>query len=396
MKKSIISVLILILGFKSVSAQTNLNDTIVHNSLNRTYLLHIPASYNAANPTPLVIGLHGGGALSWYSLEQVSQLISKSNSSGFLLVYPEGFKYLGIRTWNGGGCCGDAVLNNIDDVGFISNLIDTLESQYNIDTTRIYATGISNGAIMAYRLACELSHRIAAIAPVAGTLEDTLYTCNPSRPVPIIQFHSVLDSNIYMQGGVGQGASGYRFNPINYGLQKFSAYNNCTQDSDSSYYIVGSTFYYKKRWHGCNCNAEEILYLTGDGGHSWPGGQQGTYVGADSPSSIINANDSIWNFFQQHTLDCNPNSLNDLQNHIPQIKIYPNPAFQFVTLEFDNAIKDNCTLTLYNTQGQLVQTIMDITTNKVEIQIKNLVSGLYFLHLRTDRQLIATGKLTIE
>lgn len=396
MKKHLITVLLLIFGFKIITAQTNLYDTIVHNSLNRTYLLHIPASYNAANPTPLIIGLHGGGALSWYSFEQMSQLISKSNSSGFLLVYPEGFKSLGVRTWNGGGCCGGAVLNNIDDVGFISSLIDTLKSQYNIDTTRIYATGISNGAIMAYRLACELSHRIAAIAPVAGTLEDTLYTCNPSRPVPIIQFHSVLDSNIYMQGGIGIGVSGYSFNPVNYGLHRFSIYNNCSQSPDSSYYSVGSTFYYKKRWHGCNCNAEEILYVTGDGGHSWPGGQQGSYSGADLPSSIINANDSIWNFFQQHTLACNSTSLNDLQDYIPQIKIYPNPTSQSATLEFNNTSKDNCTLAIYNTQGQLVQIILGITTNKIEIQTKNLVSGLYFLHLRIGKQLITTGKLVIE
>ncbi|GAB4209787.1 MAG: hypothetical protein Fur0023_22120 [Bacteroidia bacterium] len=397
MKKSTISGLFLILGFKIVTAQTNIYDTIVHNSLNRTYLLHIPASYNPANPTPLVIGLHGGGALSWYSLEQTSQLISKSNSSGFLLIYPEGMKYSGLRTWNGGGCCGDAVLNNIDDVGFISNLIDTIKSQYNIDTTRIYATGISNGAIMAYRLACELSHRIAAIAPVAGTLEDTLYTCNPSRAVPIIQFHSVLDSNIYIQGGVGIGVSGYNFNSVNYGLQMFSAYNSCTQEPDSSYYTVSNTFYYKKRWHNCSCNSENILYVTGDGGHSWPGGQQGIYAGADPPSSIIDANDSIWNFFQQHTLICNLSSLNDSQNYIPKIKIYPNPASHFATLEFfDNTIKDNCTLTLYNMQGQLIRIIPNITTNKVEIQTNDLVSGLYFLHLRSDRQLIAIGKLAIK
>lgn len=386
--------LILIFCFKFITAQTDIYDSITHASLKRTYLIHIPSSYNPANPTPLIIGLHGGGALSWYSLEQMSQLISKSNSSGFLLVYPEGIKYLGSRTWNGGGCCGYAVVSNIDDVGYINALIDTLRSQYNIDTTRIYATGISNGSIMAYRLACELSNRIAAIAIVAGTLEDYGFVCNPSRPIPIIQFHSTLDSNIFLQGGYGTGVSGYSFNSVNYGLQKFATFNNCNTVPDSNYYTAGNSFYYKKRWHSCNCNTEEILYVTGDGGHSWPGGDTGNYPGADPPSSIVNANDSIWDFFQTHTLICAMTSINDFQNTITAINIYPNPFSTQTTIHSDTPLH-NAILTVYNCFGQSVAQVKNINGQTVAFIRDNLASGLYFVQLTEENKIIAIDKLII-
>ncbi len=286
----LIFILIVLLNTKG---QTNIYDSIKVGILNRTYLLHIPPSYNPASPMPLVIGLHRGGSFSWYGLEQMSQLIFTSNSSGFLLVYPEGIKYMRTRTWNAGGCCGYASAMNINDVSFISAMIDSLKLNYNIDTNRIYATGISNGGLMSYRLACELSHRIAAIAVITGTLEDNTYSCTPSRPVPIIQFHSVLDSNIYMAGGYSQGASGYSFQPVNYGLNKFSNINSCAIPPDSTYHTSGSTFYYKKHWKNCQCATEHILYVTGNGGHSWPGGVTGTYPGADPPSSVIKANNSL-------------------------------------------------------------------------------------------------------
>ncbi len=293
MKRNVV-LIILIFCLKTVSAQKNIYDSIEYSSLKRTYLLHIPPQYSSADPTPLVIGLHGGAAPGWMTFEQACKLSVKSNSSGFLLVYPEGVQVAEIRTWNGGGCCSFNESSNVDDVGFINALLDSLLLEYNIDATRIYATGFSNGAIMTYRLACELSHRIAAITPVSGTLEDENFICNPPYPVPIMLFHSVLDSNIFLQGGYGtKGISGYKFNSVNHGLQKFATSNNCISAVDSNYFVSENSFYYKKSWHTCNCDAEQILYVTGDGGHSWPGGNTGLGTNADAPSVIINANDSI-------------------------------------------------------------------------------------------------------
>lgn len=356
-------------------------DSILFQSAYRTYLIHIPPSYSGSSQYPLVIALHGGVSNA-IQTQYVSKLSIKSNASNFIVVYPEGVKDpFGIRTWNGGGCCGYAVSSNIDDVGFIRSLIDSLRADYNIDTTRIYATGISNGAIMCYRLACELSNRIAAIAPVSGTLEDSLYTCSSSRPVPIIQFHSVLDSNIYMQGGIGQGISGYSFNPVNYGLQMFSTYNNCTQEPDSTHYFVGTTFYYKKKWSNCSCNTENIVYVTGDGGHSWPMGNQGLYQNADAPSQYIYANDTIWDFFQQNTLNCISTSVTYQQNDGFHISVFPIPAKDNIILHVHSPNSAAVAVTLYNSLGETVydnKLFVGYTTEK-EIITHNLPRGIYIL-----------------
>jgi polyhydroxybutyrate depolymerase len=365
--------------------QINQYDSILYKTKERTFELHVPSTYNPSNPTPLVIAMHGGGAISWYSLEQSSQLISKSNASGFILVYPEGRMVSGIRTWNGGGCCSYAVSLNVDDVGFINALIDSLNLKYNIDPNRIYATGISNGAIMAYRLACELSSRIAAVAIVSGTLEDTDYTCTPSRPVPIIQFHSTQDTNIPINGGYGSGSSGYSFHSVNYGLQKFANLNSCNSTPDSNKVIVGSNYYYKKHWHSCSCNAEEILYVTSDGGHSWPGGQTGSSPGADPPSTIINANDSIWNFFQAHSLQCMATSVNKSLNLNSSIKLYPNPVHDVITIDCQEEQLQSVKITNLNGKalGEYYQSSIDVShlpqgLYSISIQLKDRATTLLF------------------
>lgn len=373
-KSSFYLQIIILLLSTEVFGQINKYDSIQYKTKERTFELHVPSSYNPSKAMPLVLALHGGGAISWYSLEQSSQLISKSNSSGFILVYPEGRMVSGIRTWNGGGCCSYAVSLNIDDVGYINALIDSLTLKYNIDPNRIYATGISNGAIMAYRLACELSSRIAAVAIVSGTLEDTDFTCTPSRPVPIIQFHSTQDSNIYLNGGYGTGSSGYSFHAVNYGLQKFANLNSCNTVPDSLHVTVGAGYYYKKHWHSCSCSAEEILYVTSDGGHSWPGGQTGSSAGADPPSTIISANDSIWNFFQAHSLTCIATSVGQSNNKNRILKLYPNPADDVITIDCEE--EQLRSVRIMNVDGTVIGEY-----SQSKINVSNLKQGLYLISI---------------
>jgi poly(3-hydroxybutyrate) depolymerase len=139
--------------------------SIVHDHLTRTFVIHVPPSYKASVATPVVLMFHGGfgnGA----QFEKNSGMDKLADQEGFITVYPDG---LGpVPTWNGGDCCGYARKNNIDDVGFVSDLIDYLETKLNVDPDRIYASGMSNGGILCYRLACELSDKIAAIGPVEG------------------------------------------------------------------------------------------------------------------------------------------------------------------------------------------------------------------------------------
>jgi len=151
-------------------------DSIPFGGYDRTYLVHLPTGYTGTTDLPLIIAMHGGFGNA-YNLQNQSQLSIKADAENFIVVYPEGLVggALNISSWNAGWCCGWTSNNNIDDVGFINALLDTLIAHYSVDTNRIYATGISNGGFMAYRLACELSDRIVAIAPVAASMSMT--TC---------------------------------------------------------------------------------------------------------------------------------------------------------------------------------------------------------------------------
>jgi|JYMV01.1.fsa_nt_gi polyhydroxybutyrate depolymerase len=272
-------------------------DSIPYGGYDRTYNLHLPTGYTGSTSIPLIIALHGGGH-SAIEIESMSGLSLKADLENFIVVYPEGVKgpLSNARTWNAGECCGYASFANIDDVGFIDALITILTSQYNIDTTRIHATGVSNGGFFAYRLACELSNKIASIAPVASSM--TLDYCTPDRPVSIIHFHSVNDTRVPYQGGVGSGFATHYNPPIDSILNIWSNINVCLNIDET---IISNGLYTYRNWSNCECGNEIIYYLTQDGGHSWPGGIP-TATG-DSVSNYINATDLMWDFFQQHTID---------------------------------------------------------------------------------------------
>ena len=234
-------------------------DSIPLNGRIRSYLVHLPTSYTGTTPTSLIIAMHGGFG-SAANMQNQSQLSTKADAENFIVVYPEGVKNIGIRTWNAGWCCGYASNNNIDDVGFIDVLLDTLIQKYSIDTNRIYATGMSNGGFMSYRLACELSTRIAAIAPVAASMSVT--SCNPTRPMPIIHFHSYEDTNIPYLGGNGAGVSNHYNPPLDSVLNAWSNTSSCSNLNDT---IVDNAQYTYTKWDNCNCNAEIQYYITHDG-----------------------------------------------------------------------------------------------------------------------------------
>lgn len=265
----------------------------------RTYVVKLPKSYyendSSSKAYPVIIALHGTGGNA-RQMESSYGLNDKADLADFIVVYPEGVRsngVLGIRTWNAGKCCDYAMENNIDDVAFISSLIDRLESEFNIDPAKIYVAGMSNGGMMAYRLACELSSRIAAIAAISSTMMTT--DCDPERPVPILHIHSALDSKIPFTGGVGIG--GYDFSNVDSVLNVWADINLCMTtptENDNGRYKT-------KFWNSCHGDVSIERYLTHDGGHSWPGGKQpGPW--ADLPSAYINANDVIWDFFQRFKL----------------------------------------------------------------------------------------------
>jgi len=261
----------------------------------RAYLAHLPTAIGNS-PLPLVIVLHGGGgnAESAARMTQMSPLADKEN---FIVVYPDGTGRLDdkLLTWNSGNCCGYALDNHADDVGFIRALIEKLARNYPIDARRVYATGISNGGMMSYRLACELSDKLAAIAPVAGALN---VECKPTQSVSIIAFHGTNDQNVPYNGGVGTKSIAphpREDKSVAFALAFWSQFDKCapTPSRDERGNIVHDTY------SNCANGAGVELYTIKGGGHAWPSGDRLALI-LDAPTEEISASAVMWEFFKQH------------------------------------------------------------------------------------------------
>lgn len=278
------------------------NRTIVVNGLQRFFTIHVPSVYDGTKPIPVILNFHGGGGNS-KTQRHISRMDASADRNGYIVVYPQGTnkksQIVKGFTWNAGGCCGWARDNNIDDVGFTAKLLDSLQNEFLIDEKRVYATGISNGAIMSYRLACEMPDRIAAIAPVAGPLE--MKNCNPERAVSVIHFHGTKDEFAPYNGGTGKHSlQGQYFNSVKNTLATWKIIDGLGNIKPEIINItpnVRSEAYRSKR-------AEFVLYTIKDGGHTWPGGQFG-FLGKKFLGQMnmeISANEIMWEFFQRHHL----------------------------------------------------------------------------------------------
>ena len=255
---------------------------------------------------PVVISLHGGGG-SAEGQQQHTRMDELADREGFIVVYPDGSGRLKNRllTWNAGTCCGYAMTEHVDDVNFIAAMLDDLAQRVSIDTRRVYATGMSNGAMMAYRLAAELPDRIAAIAPVAGGM--VLADDAPKRPVPIMHIHSVDDPRALYAGGLGppfpMTNSRVMHPAVEQTLATWSRVNGCkgeplvTQKREGEGASRGQTATLLV-YQGCKAELEHWR-LTG-AGHVWPGGKRDTMVRILGPETqVIDANVGMWRFFSR-------------------------------------------------------------------------------------------------
>jgi len=264
----------------------------------REYLLNLPPQYGIDSAAfPLVIGLHGFGG-SGDQFERSYHFSEKADEAGFIAVYPNGIRDNGrfdMREWNAGGCCGTAISDDINDVKFIDQLIDKLINNYRIDPKRVYVTGMSNGGMMAYRLAAEIPDKIAAIAPVSCTMVFDPPS-EQARAMPILHLHSALDDIVPYAGTTN--ALGYYFPPVDSVLTVWAIRDGC---SPKAQVLVDNAQYKEIQWLNAASEPLIVYYLTKDGGHSWPGGDQ-VRPGAALPSTVIDANDLIWAFFKQYSL----------------------------------------------------------------------------------------------
>lgn len=268
--------------------------TLTHSGRERSYVVRAPRALSPSGPVPVVLVLHGGGG-SAANAERMSGFTALVERERVLVVYPNGSSRLGpLRTWNAGHCCAYAREQQIDDVGFINALLDTLEATYPVDRARIYVTGMSNGAMMSHRLARELSHRIAAIAPVVGALfgDESM----PAGPVAMLAFNGALDQLIPADGGgdgraVAGGFGGMRTRPVAEQGDYWARANGCTGAP-----TVSTRDALVHTQYRCPNGRAVALYLVQDNGHAWPGGQAGTRR-ADVPSRAIDATAAMWTFF---------------------------------------------------------------------------------------------------
>ncbi len=273
-------------------------------NLTRYYFVHIPPQKQQRYA--LVINLHGGGGQG-RGQEEFSEMDKTADRYGFYVVYPNGTGKLHDRllTWNAGECCGYAYEHHIDDVGFISQLLDTMIKDYPIDPARVYVTGMSNGAMMAYYLAEKIPDRIAAIAPVAGGLLPD--TRKPLKPMPIMHFHSIDDPRALYHGGLGPPFpftnQRVQHPDIDAVLGAWAHIDGCEAQRKlvaQRSVQKGKTIQTAHKYVYQDCKqAPVILWQYDHTGHVWPGGKQNYMQRVLGPSTkVIDANVEMWQFFQ--------------------------------------------------------------------------------------------------
>ncbi len=267
----------------------------------RTCLLHVPTGYDASQPTPLVLALHG--ATSNAKLMQAfCGLSDKADREGFLVAYPNGTgNTANVLTWNGGACCGYALKHQVDDIAFLAALLDDLAKVVNIDEKRVFVCGMSNGAQMTYRLAAALPQRIAAAAAVAGPLGIEVPPL--ARPVPLLHIHGTEDRFAPYLGGVGdRSVYGVDFRSAPDSVLAWALANGCSDTAvtqideptvDDGTRIVRSFYGGGER--------EVVLITVEGGGHTWPGLPPLPALLGLSTSNL-DANHTIWQFFESHPL----------------------------------------------------------------------------------------------
>jgi len=359
MKTRLLAIVFSVLSFSLIAQTTK---TIQVGGVSRSYKEYVAGSYTGTNAVPLVICLHGlGDNMTNFSNIGMHLL---SDSAQFITLYPQAMSSPYGTAWNSGASYMGMTLNpTVDDIGFISALIDSTAALYNIDESRVYVTGFSMGGFMANRLACQLGTRVCAIASVAGTI-GTSCVCNPFRPIPVAHFHGTADATVaYTGNAYGNDAEEL----VNYWVD----FNNC--DTPAVHTALPNieadsmTIDLYQYFNG-DQGSETWFYKVNNADHTW------LVPGANDISYTI----EIWNFFKrfQHlTLDIENTTA-------PRMSVYPNPATDVVQINGFNGA-DRGMLTLMDLSGRtLMQTCFE--NGFATINVSQLPSGIYMLQLNGD------------
>lgn len=355
MKKITLAVSLLLIII-SIQAQ---NFSFIYDGLERTYIVHLPPDYDPGGIYPMIINMHGLGS---NALEQqfYSGFDFVADTAGIVMVYPNGVE----NQWN-------AFFNfGVDDVGFISALIDTMSANFSVDLNRVYATGMSMGGFMSYRLACELENRITAIASVTGLL--AYEPCEPSRPVPVLQMHGTDDPTVPYAG-------------VPLTIAHWTNHNLCPPDStvvdlpdidpDDQSTVTLTTY------SPCDDSSEVLLYTINGGGHTWPGSS--IVIGVTNQD--INGSVEIWNFFKKFTLD-EFTSIPTIPEKYAGLSISPMPVTSSAIIKIPGNSTSSVTLRIFDLSGKLIIEEHHGYTGRIIFNRDGLKSGLYVVEVTAARK----------
>lgn len=283
---------------KLPAVSADIPGTLTIGDLTRHYYVHVPPQYDGKKPLPLVVMIHGGGG-NHYFAERMTNLSQKADKEGFIVVYPDGTGRLkaNILTWNAIDCCGYAKARRIDDVRFMSELIDRMHKDFNVDQHRVYVMGFSNGAMLVHVVAAELSGKIAAVASVGGSMSGKERM--PNHPVPMLIIHGDADKHVPFKGGTGKLAKwGFPVNkePVSYAVDFWVKANGCSSVPEKT---QACKTVERVRYSGGKEDSEVVLYILEGARHQWAGGNR-AWVRADKPFPDLSATDTCWDFFKNH------------------------------------------------------------------------------------------------
>jgi len=368
--KRILPFIVLLISIQTFS-QTY---TFTYGNNLRSYIVHLPSGYNASTKYPLVLNLHG--YTSNASQQQLySQMDAVADTAKFIVVYPDGVN----NAWNSGTF---GLNSTINDVGFISALIDTMKKKFSVNSDKVFSCGMSLGGFMSYRLACQLGNKIAAIASVTGLMSDSvrLFLCQNNCPVPVMDFHGTTDPTVNYNGAAGYASAdatmawwaakdGCPSTPVVTNIPDINTGDGCTVT---------------KYVYGPGQNSSEVIFfkITG-GGHTWPGAF--TLPSGGNTNQDIKATGEIWKFFRNHSLKCGSNPVNEVPVENNFVSVFPNPCQGRLTITVSgNSSSDPerglVALELYNVFGEKVYSRSDLSqVISFTIDIPDLPAGVYFL-----------------
>ncbi len=364
--------LLLLLFSVQLFAGTSVDMYLNYQNTNRHFIVYLPTGYTPGQHLPVVFNLHGYGS---DASQQIfySKMYITADSNHFIMVAPDGLN----NSWNSGFTL--PYNSSPDDVGFVSEIIDTLYQLYNIDLTRVYACGMSNGGYQSYRLACDLENRIAAIASVTGTISSlTALNCALLRKVPVLQIHGTADPLVEYEGSTGS-----------YGIEEaidfWLAKNQCSTVNDTVWVpdvnTTDSSTVQQIRYRTCGSGTEVWFYKITGGGHSWPNAPISFIYGPTNKD--FDASQEIWDFFSKFTLN-GAVGVEEIKQEI-KAELLPNPASGSVSL----------LLSGYGFEKPVNVSVLDVTGRKLleqksasastVINTSSIPAGIYWVNVQGNQ-----------